>query len=343
MTIIRARAPLRLGLAGGGSDVSPFCDIHGGYVLNATINRYAYAVIKTLEEPIVRFIATDQQIESELPVMSHLNRDGKLDLHKAVYNHMVINFNHGSPIPLVLTTFCDAPAGSGLGSSSTFVVAIIRAFTELLNLALDDYAIAHIAYQIERVDCQMQGGRQDQYSATFGGFNFMEVYGEERVIINPLRIKNWIICELEASLVLYFTGVSRESATIIADQSTNVKSGDVKAINAMHGIKREALVMKDSLLRGDFSGFVESMRQGWDSKKRTAKSVSNSQIDHIYDSALDAGAMAGKVSGAGGGGFMWFFVPTEKRMEVIRTLNNFGGQVSNCHFTKNGTQAWRLS
>lgn len=343
MPIFRARAPLRLGLAGGGTDVSPYCDMYGGYVLNAAIDRYAYAVIKTLDEPVVRFIATDQRVETFVPAQTPLPLDGKLDLHKAVYNHIVQNFNGSKPIPLELSTFCDAPAGSGLGSSSTLVVAMIRAFAELLNLPLDDYTIAHMAHQIERIDCGLQGGRQDQYSATFGGFNFMEFYADERAVINPLRIKNWIICELESSLVLYFTGVSRESAHIIADQSSNVKSGVVDALEAMHGIKREALTMKECLLRGDFSGLVESMRMGWENKKRSAKTVSNLHIDSIYDAAIHAGALAGKVSGAGGGGFMWFFVPTEKRMDVIRTLNGFGGQVSNCHFTKHGTQAWRIA
>lgn len=343
MAIFRARAPLRLGLAGGGTDVSPYCDIHGGYVLNAAIDRYAYAVIKTLDEPVVRFVATDQQMEKVRPAEVPLPLNGKLDLHKAVYNHVVQNFNGGRTIPLELSTFCDAPAGSGLGSSSTLVVAMIRVFAELLNLPLDDYTIAHMAHQIERVDCGLQGGRQDQYSATFGGFNFMEFYAEERAVINPLRIKHWIICELESSLVLYFTGVSRESAHIIADQSSNVKSGAADALEAMHGIKREALAMKECLLRGDFPGLVESMRLGWENKKRSAKTVSNPHIDAIYNAAIQAGALAGKVSGAGGGGFMWFFVPTEKRMDVIRTLNGFGGQVSNCHFTKHGTQAWRIA
>ena len=341
--IIRARAPLRLGLAGGGSDVSPYCDIHGGYVLNAAIDRYAYAVLRPIKDASVRFIASDQKQSDHFSLESVLPMNGSLSLHKAVYNYIIKHYNQSQPIALELSTFCDAPVGSGLGSSSTLVVAMIRAFSELLNLPLDDYTIAHMAYQIERVDCGLQGGRQDQYSATFGGFNFMEFYADERAVINPLRIKNWIICELEASIVLYFTGVSRESAQIIADQSSNVKSGAEDALEAMHGIKREALAMKECLLRGDFPGLVESMRLGWENKKRSAKTVSNPHIDAIYDAAIQAGALAGKVSGAGGGGFMWFFVPTEKRMDVIRTLNGFGGQVSNCHFTKHGTQAWRIA
>ena len=168
--IVRARAPLRLGLAGGGTDVSPYCDVHGGYVLNATLDRYAYAVIKTLDEPYVRFVSTDQQKEKVKAVDEPLVLNGKLDLHKAVYNEIIQHYNGGKRIPLELSTFCDAPAGSGLGSSSTLVVVMIRAFAELLNLPLDDYALAHLAYKIERVDCGLQGGRQDQYSATFGGF-----------------------------------------------------------------------------------------------------------------------------------------------------------------------------
>lgn len=342
-TIIRARAPLRLGLAGGGTDVAPYADTFGGYVLNATIDRYAYAMIKTLTIPAVRFVSTDQQVEKHQLISEPLELNGTLNLHKAVYNHMIRNYNHGKPIALELSTFCDAPAGSGLGSSSTLVVVMIKAFVELLNLPLDDYAIAQLAYRIERVDCGLAGGRQDQYSATFGGFNFMEFYEEERTIVNPLRIKNWVLCELEASLVLFYTGVSRESAKIIQDQSDNVVSHKTAAIEAMHGIKREALVMKEALLKGDFKAFVASMRLGWDNKKNSARTVSNAHIDEIYDAAIRAGAQAGKVSGAGGGGFMLFFVPTEKRMDLIRTLGEYDGQVSNCHFTKNGTQAWRIA
>lgn len=341
--IIRARAPLRLGLAGGGTDVSPYCDIYGGYVLNGAIDRYAHALIKTLNEPRVHLISTDQEREVIQYDVDNMILDGYLDLHKAVYTHMIKHHNNGEPLFIELTTFSDVPAGSGLGASSTLVVAMIRAFVELLNLPLDDYAIADLAYTIERIQCGLKGGRQDQYSATFGGFNFMEFHSDnEHILINPLRIKNWVLCELEESLVLFFTGVSRESANIISDQSENVKNRFSDAIEAMHGIKHEALMMKKCLLRGDFEGFVETMRSGWENKKLSASTVSNPYIDEIYDSTIKSGALAGKVSGAGGGGFMLFFVPPEKRMQVTRNLNSFKGQVSNCHFTKHGAQAWRI-
>jgi D-glycero-alpha-D-manno-heptose-7-phosphate kinase len=341
--IVRARAPLRLGIAGGGTDVSPYCDTYGGYVLNASIDRYAYAILEENNENCVRFIASDYKTEQKYQVPTKpLKLQGDLDLHVAVYNKLMMEYNGGKFISITLTTFCDAPAGSGLGSSSTLVVAMIKAFAEYLNLALDDYEIALLAFKIERIDCLLNGGKQDQYSATFGGFNFIEFYENNRTIVNPLRIKNWILCELEASLLLFYTGVSRESAKIITEQSKNLMVGSEVALNAMHGIKSEALIMKECLLRGDFQGIVESMRLGWENKKKSASAVSSQNIDEIYTSAIISGALAGKVSGAGGGGFMMFFVPPNKRMNVVHSLNKFNGQISNCHFTKSGAQAWRI-
>jgi D-glycero-alpha-D-manno-heptose-7-phosphate kinase len=342
MSVIRARAPLRLGLAGGGTDVSPYCDEFGGLVLNATIDRYAYAVIRTLSAPQLAFQASDREEALELPYDAVLTGPGPLALHRAVHRVMTDEFRGGQREPLSLTTFCDAPVGSGLGASSTLVVAMLRAYDELWNLVLDDYAVAQLAFRIERVECGLAGGRQDQYSAAFGGFNFMEFYGGGRTVVNPLRVKPWVVSELEASIVLFYTGVSRESARIISDQSSGIAAGRADSLAAMHGLKLEAQTMKECVLRGDMQGIVNSLRQGWASKKASSAVVSNPLINGIYDAAMAAGASAGKVSGAGGGGFMLFFVPPEQRMQVIRTLQGFEGQVSNCHFTENGAQAWRV-
>ena len=344
--LIHARAPLRLGLAGGGTDISPYCDVYGGYVLNATIDRYAYAVLRPLPESAgnIRFCATDQQCEEFYNISTPVSVDavGTLKLHKAVYNYMMLQYNDGKNIPLELQTYCDVPIGSGLGSSSTLVVAMIKAFVEYMNLPMDDYAIAKLAFQIERLDCGLQGGRQDQYSATFGGINFIEFYANNHVIVNSLRVKNWILCELEISLLLFYTGVSRESAGIIKMQQENLNAGNEKTLAAMHAMKDEAIFLKESLLRGDFNRFTASMQHGWENKKSSASSVSNPDIEKIYTAAIRAGALAGKISGAGGGGFMLFFVPVESRINVVRALSQFHGEVSSCHFTKHGAQAWRL-
>jgi D-glycero-alpha-D-manno-heptose-7-phosphate kinase len=343
-SVIRARSPLRLGLAGGGSDVSPYCDIYGGYVLNATIDLYAYAFIRRLNEPKIRFVSSDLGVVDEITTSSWGgDSNADLRLHRAVYDEVMKSFNFGKPIHIELQTFCDAPIGSGLGSSSTLVVVMIKAFVELLNLSLDEYEIAALAFRIERVNCGLQGGRQDQYSAAFGGINFMEFNQSGRVIVNPLRIKDWILSELESSLVLFYTGKSRESAKIIEDQSRNISQGLHDALDSMHKIKNEAILMKEYLLKGDFEGIVNSMLEGWESKKKSAKTVTNAHINLIYDSAIESGALAGKVSGAGGGGFMMFFVPPEKRMNLVRALSGFQGVISNCRFTHNGAQAWTIN
>lgn len=339
---VRARAPLRLGLAGGGTDVSPFCDLHGGYVLNAAIDKYAYAMIDPNESGRLELIAADQQQSYVGDCLVPLALVDPLQLHKGVYNRIVRDYRGGEPLSIRLTTFSEAPAGSGLGSSSTLVVAMIKAFVEYLNLPLGEYEIARLAYDIERVDVRLAGGRQDQYSATFGGFNFMEFYADERVVVNPLRIKNWILTELEASLVLYFTGVSRQSAAIISEQQKNIETKTRASMDASFALKREAVSMKESILKGDFDALAESMRVGWEWKKQLANQISNAQIDETYDIACRAGARAGKVSGAGGGGFMFFLVDPSRRLETMRALQALGGQAGGCHFSKHGTEGWKL-
>lgn len=340
--IVRSKAPLRLGLAGGGTDVSPYSDQFGGYVLNATIDMYAYCTIEVTNADKIEIRAADQDLSFESPAVDHLEIDGALDLHKGVYNRVVKEFNGGDPLGFKMTTYSDALAGSGLGSSSTMVVAILSAFVEWLNLPLGEYDIANLAYQIERKDIGLSGGKQDQYAATFGGFNFMEFYENDRVIVNPLRIKSWILDELETSMVLYFTGVSRESAKIIDEQARNVVENKQTSIDAMHQLKADALVMKEALLKGEIQRFAKHLNKSWEAKKKMAHTITNQAIDEIYQAALDAGAISGKISGAGGGGFMMLFVDPTKKVNVINELGKFPGKVFKCHFTKHGSVGWTI-
>ena len=339
--IYRSKAPLRIGLAGGGTDVSPYSDLHGGAILNATISLSAYASIEPINEMEIIVEALDRNEQQRFPWMWQLPIDGTLDLLKGVYNRISREFKQPQT-GFRLSTFVDAPAGSGLGTSSTLVVAILGAFVEMLKLPLGDYDIAHMAYEIERNELKLAGGRQDQYAATFGGVNYMEFYDNDKVIVNPLRIRPQYMHELENNLVLYFTATSRESAMIIKEQVKNVTNNNEKSIEAMHQLKEQARMMKEALLKGRLNEFGEILDYGFQQKRKMAANISNSSIEEIYEAAKKAGATGGKISGAGGGGFMIFYCPGNSNYAVKDALLKFGGEIKNYSFTKYGLTSWNI-
>ena len=339
--IVRSKAPLRIGLAGGGSDVSPYSDIYGGIILNATINLYAYCTIEEMDDDFVTIESYDCECFECYPLSRHLEIDGKASLLKGSYNRVMKDYK----IPLracKITTYNDAPAGSGLGTSSTMVVAILKAFVEWHSLPLGDYEIARLAYEIERKDLNLSGGKQDQYAAAFGGFNYMEFLKDDMVIINPLKVKRWIVDELEASIVLYFTGRSRSSAAIIDEQKKNVASGNTMSIEAMHRIKQSAVDMKLAVLKGDMHEFARILGQAWEDKKKMAGAITNPMIEEAFAVATEAGALAGKVSGAGGGGFIMFFVEPTKKKAVLDALGKLDGYTVHFNFTDGGAHGWKI-
>jgi D-glycero-alpha-D-manno-heptose-7-phosphate kinase len=339
--IYRSKAPLRIGLAGGGTDVSPYCDLYGGAILNATVSLYAYANIEPIDENGIILNAVDRKEEERFEWTHQLPVNGKLDLLKGVYNS--IQRRYGVPLTgFRLSTSVDAPAGSGLGTSSTLVVAVIGAFAEMLRLPLGEYDVAHLAYEIERNELNMAGGRQDQYAATFGGVNFMEFSADDKVIVNPLRIKQQYLFELENNLVLYYTSTSRESAKIIEKQKLNVKEKKDKSIEAMHQLKQQAQMMKEALLKGRVHEIGEILDFGFRQKKEMAEGISNSLMADIYTAAKKAGATGGKISGAGGGGFMIFYCPGNTKFAVMEALAAFGGQCRNYQFVDHGLTTWTI-
>ncbi|PUZ27083.1 D-glycero-alpha-D-manno-heptose-7-phosphate kinase [Chitinophaga costaii] len=338
--IYRSKAPLRIGLAGGGTDVSPYSDLYGGAILNATISLYARAAIEPLDNGQVIFDAEDRGEQLTYPASMQLPIDGQLDILKGVANRVMKEYCQ-QPLSFRLTTFVDAPAGSGLGTSSTLVVAVLGAFVEWLKLPLGEYDIAQLAYGIEREDLQQAGGKQDQYAATFGGVNFMEFY-DNRVIVNPLRIKDKYLYELENNLLLYYTSTSRLSSSIISEQQKNVSEKKDASIDAMHHLKEQAVMMKEALLRGEIHKIGEILDYGFQHKKQMAKGISNQQLDNLYEAARQAGASGGKISGAGGGGFMIFYCPGNTRFKVANTLKAHGGHLKRYHFTHHGLHTWSL-
>jgi D-glycero-alpha-D-manno-heptose-7-phosphate kinase len=338
--IYRSRAPLRLGLAGGGTDVSPYSDMFGGAVLNATLSLFAYVDIEKTNDGKIVFEAKDFEKSEIYKINKPIDTDGELNLLKGVYNRIQKDYpfeNKG----LKITTYVQAPPGSGLGSSSTLVVAIIGAFAEMLNLPLGEYDIAHYAYEIERNDLNLAGGKQDQYAATFGGFNYMEFYKDNKTIVNPLRIKPDYVCELEKNIVLFYTSKSRESARIIKEQVDNVKANNTVSIDAMHRIKEQSIMMKEALLKGDLHKIGEIFDFGHKHKKNMAANISNDHLEKIYTTVKAAGASGGKISGAGGGGFMIFYCPGTTRYNVIKVLSQFEGKVIPFLFTEKGLTQWK--
>ena len=337
---VRARAPLRLGLAGGGTDVSPYCDTYGGAVLNWTIDRHAYCFIEASPDDHIHFVAYDLAVEERIARSPAALAGARLAMHAGVYRRMMRDFAPGAWPALRVSTHVDAPPGSGLGSSSALVVAMVEAFRTLLALPLGLYDVAHLAFEIERNDLALAGGKQDHYAAAFGGANFIEFLGGDRVIVNPLRVPRGVTNELETSLVTCFMGVSRQSDLIIAEQQRNVTEGNLDAIESMHRLKHDAIEMKQALLRGEIAAVAAILNRSWDAKKRIARQVSNRQIEHLHAAAMAAGALAGKVSGAGGGGFFMFIVPPQRRVHLIRSLNEMDATASAVHFTTGGAESW---
>jgi D-glycero-alpha-D-manno-heptose-7-phosphate kinase len=339
--IIRSKAPLRLGLAGGGTDVAPYSDLYGGAILNATISMYAYATIQPRNDKKIILNSVDKNISKEYKSVQVLKIDEEFNLAKGIYNRIVKDFTK-KPLSFELTTFVDAPAGSGLGTSSTLVVAILGAFVEWLQLPLGEYDLAHLAYEIERIDLNMAGGKQDQYAATFGGVNYMEFFKDDKVIVNPLRIKPVYLNELAFNLVLYNTATSRLSSKIIENQTKNILNNNEVTIEATHKLKQQAVRMKEAILKGELNKIGEILDYGWQNKKLMAKGITNPLIDEIYQTAMNNGASGGKISGAGGGGFIFFYCPDNTRSKVISSLKKFGGESKRYEFTTQGLTTWTI-
>lgn len=334
-----AKAPFRLGLAGGGTDVSPYCDLYGGAVLNATINRFAHASIMPNNDGKIVFIQKNTNQRFEHHSEEVLPIDENFALQIGVYNYVVRHFAKRA-LSFELVTSMDVPHGSGLGTSSTLVVTILAAFAEWLKLPLGQLELAQHAYIIERIDLKMNGGRQDQYAAAFGGFNYIEFRKDGQVLVHPLQLKINFIRELSFYIVLFYMRTSRASAQIISKQQDNVREGKIEAIEATHALKTFTEEMKVALLKCDLEEIGRLMDLSWQNKKKLSNHITNAKIDALYEAALSAGSIGGKISGAGGGGFMMFCCPSHTRAQVIQALQKRGGKVFPYDFVLQGVERW---
>jgi len=333
-TIIRSRAPLRISFSGGGTDVSPYCETKGGEVINSTIDKYAYCTIIPRNDKRILVKSLDLGITEKWKVKNAFEYDGNLDLVKAVINHFAIKegFN--------MFIHCDVPPGSGLGSSSTVIVSIIGAILEWKKITMSPYEIAELAYKLERIDLKLIGGRQDQYAASFGGFNHIE-FRNNSVTVIPLRLRNDILHELNYRILLCHTGKTRDSGNIIKDQRNNIIKNKLDVISSLDAVKKIVHKMKQALVKGEIDKIGRLLEENWNYKRKFSKKISNPYINKLYQTAKENGALGGKISGAGGGGFMFFICEFDKKSNISNMLNKLGAETVPFTFDKFGLQTWR--
>lgn len=339
MNSVIAKAPLRLGLSGGGTDLEPYCSAYGGVVLSATIDQYAYCKVEPHDDWIFKSIDLDlEQVFEFLP--NDYVEENSLKLLINTYLYVVSKSMFKSPVKI--TTYCETPSGSGLGSSSAVVVSLIAALSEYLGVPMGEYDIAKSAFEIERNICKLPGGKQDQFAAAFGGFNYIEFFKEDQTIVNPLRLNYKVQNMLEMNTVLYYVGKPRKDARVIETNMNNLKT-DLKTIQATHEIKKACEDFKIRLLTGDVKGISQLMNDYWNLKLKTSDKIGSDELMEVYDFALQNGATAAKISGAGGGGHMILFTEFENRHRLISSLNRRNtGKVVPFKFVKHGVDVWRL-
>jgi D-glycero-alpha-D-manno-heptose-7-phosphate kinase len=333
--LLRARAPLRVSFAGGGTDVPPYPEENGGLVLSATINRYAYGTLRPRDDRQIGIQSLDLDAVVSIALEDARPDGDRLDLIKAAIQKLASE----SPRGFDLFLHSAAPPGSGLGSSSAVVVTLVGLLSEHMRLPLTDYEKARLAYTVERVDLGLKGGTQDQYAAVFGGFNFIEFRGDD-VIVNPLRIPTESIQELEYNLLLCFTGGTRVSDHIIDDQTDRYRSKSSSTVDGLQMQKELAVEMKDALLRGNLTEFGTLLGRAWDYKKQMSPKISNEVIDELYAEALAHGAIGGKVTGAGGGGYMLLYCRYDAKHEVRAALAALGAEAVDFQFDHRGLTTW---
>ncbi len=335
--VIRSRAPVRISLAGGGTDVSPYTEEYGGCALNATIRRYAWATLELRKDKKIILESYDLKKRVVYPSRAAIKYDGNLDLLKAVYNAYT-HIQQG----LHLYLRSDVPPRSGLGGSAAAFVATIGVFNFLLReQRQSSYEIAELAYRLEREVLKVKGGRQDQYASTFGGVNFIEFRGLDFVRVNPMRLPDDYLLELEKHLVLVRLPEQRGSShDVIDDQVRRMSQKRSSSLMAMHRTKSIAEEMKRLLLKGDFLRFGELLHVGWLEKKKFTPLISNSRIDALYTLARRSGAIGGKITGAGGGGHMLFFCKPNREQEVTACLERAGATTVDLQFDTDGLRVW---
>lgn len=331
--IIRSRAPIRIDFAGGWTDVPPFSEREGGAVVNTTINRYTYATLLPRKDRKIRIISADFEQYVEVADFRSIEYDGNLDLIKAAVK--VLDVKMG----MDLYVRCDAPPGSGTGSSSSISVALIGLLNCIQDVKFSPHEVAKLARKLEVHELLIAGGKQDYYAAALGGVNFLE-FEDPAVSNSQLRLEKSVLRELEKHLILCYTGKSRMSGDIIKTVMGAYERGDKKTTAALRNLKRIAYDTKNALIAGDLHGFADLLLENWANQKALDPSTSNAQIDHLFKIARKAGAIGGKACGAGGGGCILFYCGDNNEHIVRKSLLAQGAQIIEFNLEDEGLQTW---
>jgi len=324
-----ARAPMRISFGGGGTDLEAYYAKYGGLVISSAINKYFYAVITTDESDDLQVISADYRSLFRHSPYNDLFWDGDLALPKAILHHFGIRRG------INLFVASEVPPGTGLGSSSAAAVTMVRAISTLVEQPLTKQQVAELASYIEIGKMGMPIGKQDQYASAFGGLNKI-TFSNEGVTVEPLHIDLDVRKTLERRLMLFFTGSSRESTSILKHQRKSTQDRDEVVLQALHNIKRVAVDVQSCLERGDLDEFARLLDYAWQEKRRLAPGLSTGFIDELYTLALEKGASAGKITGAGGGGFLMLYCHEEVQDNVTTALEERGLKRMNFHFDQQG-------
>ena len=326
-----ARAPVRISLAGGGTDLPAYYEQFGGVVLNCTINKYFYVFLNVAEADILQITSSDYRTFYRHDEQAGLLWDGDLRLPRAILSHF------GVKRGLSMFLASEIPPGTGLGSSSTVAVAIVKAISTALGLYFDPSELAKVACYIELEKLGEPIGKQDQYAAAFGGLNWIE-FNAHGVRVEPLSIPLQIRCRLERNLLLFFTGSSRSASRILEKQGESSRQQDRKVLEALHTVRAMAYEARDALERSDLRALGELLHENWVQKKQFANGVSNRAIDEAYELARSAGAVGGKITGAGGGGFLLLYCEPADQEGVTQALEAKGLKRMDFRFEYSGAR-----
>jgi D-glycero-alpha-D-manno-heptose-7-phosphate kinase len=330
---LRAKSPLRLSFAGGGSDIEAVYKEIGGAVLVATINKYSYVSIRPRDDDQIHIRSLDFHVEVEYSAGGETPYDGVLDLAKACVEEMGVR--RGLDISLQT----EAPPGSGLGSSSSMITALLAGLHALTGRHMDPYELAEKAYDVERIKMKISGGRQDQYACCFGGFNLVEFH-LDNIEVTPLRLRPEILNDLESHCMLCFTGRTRLSANLIDKQVAAFQDPAGSGRAGTERLKALAYEAKNLLLRGKITEFGHLMHEAHLAKKKMNPLVTDEFIDSLYSEARRLGAFGGKILGAGGGGYLMLFTPIDLKQPVREKLEEMGGRFTTFGFCPDGVQTW---